>query len=317
MGHSQITMTLDYEKLLKNGSQPLSEDRRDFSHTRLYGGTPADVAALPVSLYRARQVVNDQGQTPYCTGCNTSEAIGYQEHQDFSFEWQIAKIGQLIGQIITNGADPRVALKAGVEAGALLRSKAPLNLSKDGLKVADWRNWPVELNLEGVKYQRESYLDVLKDSPLDAYDSIRVALNKGVKDDAVVMVFSAWYAEWRPTALNPVVPIGINVEGYHAHLFVDFTLRNGISPLVQQNSWGTAYGEQGYAYFPRETVNKMFEEAGTGCYIYRRLDPTVVKSLQIHNANLKQIFLEIFLRAGVPFMVAWRALTRVFGYSLS
>ena len=69
------------------------------------------------------------------------------------------------------------------------------SLAKDGPeRVADWRNWPTDLNVVARNYQKASYFDTLRGS-FDAFDNIRLGLRKAKQDDEerVALAFTQWF----------------------------------------------------------------------------------------------------------------------------
>lgn len=279
---------------LNSGGRPLTSDRRDFHHSRYFGSTVDMLAQLPREGL-GRQVINlnNQGMTSFCTACATSEASAYMEGVPMSFEFQAAKIGQLVGEPIVNGADPRKAMETMVLYGSLPKTAAPFSLEDhDAAFLADYRSWPPPLDLQSGQFEKASYFRA-DTGPFDAFDNIRVALFQASAAKGVVMAFSQWFQEWNSP---PIVGPGKYFVGWHAYLFIDWVQLNGVPHLKAQNSYGPLCGDGGVQYFPREVVNATFAVPGSGCYIFRDVNPRDVKSWNEQQSTLAVIYQEILQR---------------------
>ena len=276
-----------------NGSAPLTEDTRDFNHQAVFGATPL-ANFNPSGRGTVPFPPNNQEQYSYCTGCAVSEAAGYQDAAAYSFEYQIAKIGEISGFPITNGADPRKAMQSGVLYGSLPRALAPMSIDGAATAVVDWNNWPSALDEAAAQHERQSYFRV-DTGDYDAFDNIRSALATSPHD--VAMAFTPWYAEWENVP-GGIIPSGHTLVGWHAHLFIDWKTINGVLYLVQQNSWGVNWGDGGLSYWSRDIVNATLGVSGAGAYMFVKMDPNVVKRFQLHNVALSDIFAELRARFG-------------------
>jgi hypothetical protein len=308
-------------KRQSTGSRPLKPDHRDFKLHPYFGA--ASIAMLPPGgLGRKPFSLNNQSYTQYCTACATSEANAFLRGVPMSFEWQAAKIGQLAGAPILNGADPRVAMKAGILYGSLPKDKAPYSLSDGAEFVAQYLSWSPSLDLIAGQNEDASYFQV-NTGPYDAFDNIRAALwdayqeriaNKEDKQD-VVMAFTQWFQEFnvtrvtyvppRPLAgtspifsgimnfLQRFLPSIFGGEFWHAYLFIDWNNRD---ELVVQNSYGNAWGDAGLQYFSRATVNALFADYRAGAFMYKEVKPGDVKSWQEQQSSLQSVYAYIINR---------------------
>lgn len=299
------------------GSKPLEYDRRQFSHSRYFGTLP--IWQLPKNgLGRTPFNLNNQGFTNFCTACATSEANAFLRGKEMSFEFQAAKIGQLAGAPILGGADPRIAMKAGILFGSLQRELAPLTLEKDGAAtVADYKNWPAPLDLQAGQNEDASYFQI-DDGPYDAFDNISAALYdaylerkaKGENDKQdVAMFFTQWFPQMDTTTVDFVPPkplAGVRPlfsvirdffasifpslfggEAWHAYICIDWRDENY---LKIQNSYGNAWGDGGVQYFSRETVNALMADYRAGAFMYREVNPKDVQSWQEQQTSLQSIY---------------------------
>src|SRR5947209_16614978 len=147
--------------------KPLSFDPRDFSHEKTFG----TAAVLPETLGRKPLAIHDQGTSDYCTAFATSEAGGFLAGIDMSPEYQAAKEGELAGNPIFNGTDPRTALSAASTYGFLPQTKSPYTFQKDGWQIpAEWQEWDATLDQVAAQYKTPYY------SVTPTFDGIKQAL---------------------------------------------------------------------------------------------------------------------------------------------
>lgn len=302
------------------GGLPLKKDKRDLSHSRLVGMHNMSVGAVqsqlsllpPGGLGRIIRAPRDQGDTPFCTGENTSKAISYLTGVDMSPEYQIACIGKVTGESIftLGGADPRIAMQTMLLWGALAETLSPFILAsgastndpriKDPSFIAEFNNWPAPLALQSAKYEQQAYFAV--DGPFDHFDNIRMALQAAFAEGQVVMMFTPWYTEYaNATPQNAVLPHGVTPNGWHAWLVPDWQMPQfnpGLSetPLIVDNSWGAEWGQGGIGFMTRQEVNTLLSVPGAGAFVFRKLDANAVMAFNLHNAALSDVFLEILQR---------------------
>lgn len=79
--------------------------------------------------------------------------------------------------------------------------------------------------------------------------------------------FGRWFSEWTDPAKDIVPTHYDNFVGWHAYLFIDWCIIDGIEYLIAQNSYGPDAGDNGFLYFPREVVNREFALRGTALKI--------------------------------------------------
>lgn len=320
-----MNTTIDHNLKRAHGGRPREYDRKRFSHYKVYG--TFDASTLPVAGLGRRPVykIKDQLYTSFCTAFATATGREYQEKVELSPEYQAALIGALMGAPITNGADAKIALQAGVASGCLEQKDAPYSLADhDDHFLAELKNWPQDLLPKARVHQAESYFDALDGpSSQDLFDRARVSLAKAKIDNGVLICTSAWYTSWN-MYLNPGASGFGGVKGcagpalgayaFHDWIIIDWRQnpQTGEEEMVAQNSYGEGYGDGGLFYLDRATFNTVFAVRGSGASIYRDIDPTAIKSLQLQNQSIGQIFFELFLRCGVPLKNALQVIKQVF-----
>lgn len=240
----------------------------DFSHfknfERVYGSVSP---SFPSTLGRQRRAILDQGASDECTDFQGAARAGYRSGKDFSRKWHGAKESELLKQLIVNGADPRTALKVPLAFGSLpLASEPALAQAATPSYYLDWGNWPVPLDKLAAPYLEVAYH--LIDGPYDHFDNIRTALLQAQQENQVALVFSEWFPEWNASHGIAGVPKSRPVAS-HASLFIDWMQADNEPALINHLSQGTSFGDQGFLYFPRETVNQQVENGNMGVYIFR------------------------------------------------
>lgn len=240
----------------------------------------AAVPAFPATLNRARRVPLDQADTDFCTAYGEATSNGYEQGKDFSGEWQTQAEGKYLGAPITDGADPYPSIQATAIYGSLPASLSPFTLSAKGTAfIADWRNWP-NLDTDALVY-RTKLIPYYVDGSYDTFDNIRNALYQAflANEQGVVKVFGFWYASFNEAAndpsrhgIFPCPPVNEQYLSRHRWTFVDWETIGGTPYLVGALTQGTSFGDVGFCYFDRQTINQIFANAsanGLGLYINR------------------------------------------------
>lgn len=263
---------------MKNtGLIPTRRDIRNFNHEVQFGA--ANLSELPkTGLGRKPLSIKDQKQTYWCTGFGSATASEYIEGIVMSPEFQIAKIGEIMGGPVKTGATVAAMMKALRLFGSLPQKDAPFSLEKDGETIADWTLWPRELNQKSDDYLKASSYDVMRGS-YDTFDNIRSALWKAKQDgeERVAIVASQWFENWTG---NGIMRRGIGAFYWHCWLIIDWTEVNGEPVLIAQNSYGKNWGNDGLAYFSREAINQLAEHPMNDVQMVRDLTPETAKEAQ-------------------------------------
>lgn len=241
-------------------------DKRYYSHARTFG---APAISLPAEFTYTPISIKDQGYTSYCTAFSTTAASEYQEGIELSEEYTTAKIGEVAGAPIIDGAQPTDALTSGIDYGYLPKEQSPLSFERDGWTFpADWRNFPPILDGQSIMHRKDSYYKV---SP--TYDKIKEAIFQAREDKGVVVAMGFWYSNFNEVGTSGIVTIPVSSPiTRHAYLYTGWKVINGTEYLVAQLSQGKGYGDGGLLYFSREVINAAWKNAlfnGIGCFIYR------------------------------------------------
>jgi hypothetical protein len=282
-----------------HGGQPISYDPRDEQFTQITFGA-VTLPVFPKTLGRKRRPVKNQGTSVSCTAQTTALAAEYQDGEELSAAWTWKEVCKYLGTFTPPGAQPRDAMSRAIAVGFLPQRHAKYSFPQDNTQtIGNWNNWPDQYAL-AEPFKKAAYVRI----PIiaDYFDSIKAALVHGKEKNQIVMAFGTWYTEWN---IGKFIALIYSIlSGWHAYTFIDFDTVDGVEYLIAQNSYGETMGEQGFQWFPRETVNREFSRWGTGLYVFVDLTPE-----QIALAKQDTVFGKI-QRAIIQ---AWWTVTLVFG----
>lgn len=130
---------------------------------------------------------------------------------------------------------------------------------------------------EALTHRRGQYYEIQVKPGMDWFDSIRSALwvNRGSRRS--VSVGTPWFFEWgHPTKGIVMEPFSDWREAYwHNWQVVGWKTIGGKPYLIGKTWQGSMYGDEGYAYFSRETINKVMKIQGTGAFTLAQWDGTI------------------------------------------
>ena len=151
--------------------------------------------------------------------------------------------------------------------------------------LADYRNWPSELDEEALKHRKKSYFAV--DIQGDIFDSFRSALWENIEKKCSILTGCIWELNWidSPGGIIPEEK-GMQQEGHAFKIFGQKNI-NGQLYLVAQLSNGEEIGDNGIFYFSREVANRVFK--GFGAFMFLDEDPEEVKK---NNWTWQQKFID-------------------------
>lgn len=258
-------------------SGPTSVRSRYRSHHKSFGS--AALLNLPSTIGRLKRAITDQQDTEYCTAYGEAVSNGYEHNIDMSPEWQVGIESNYAGAPITSGASPETSMEATELFGSLPAVSATITMPPYSADyIADWQNFPkTQISLS------ESYLPGIPyevDGPYDTFDNIRTVLYQAyAQNGGVVKVFGPWYQSWNLEAQNPVLngvvslpPSTEDPISSHRWNFVDWIPSGNDFLLVAHMTQGKDFGDKGFVYFDRATVNSIFTNAtsrGYGIFISR------------------------------------------------
>jgi hypothetical protein len=236
---------------------------------------------LPLTLDRPRAPVFDQGNTTRCTGYG-SAANGFYIHGEvMNPDWHAAMIGKKQGRSVDeSGGDPNATMKHMRDDGFLKMSVCPRKWQENSVPGTGWLTWEHDLAVEALKLDNISGFVKISAKSQDYFDSIHSALVQAydpvTKRGPVVDAFSSW----RPGYNLSTVEFTGEIIGYHRYIFVDTEKTYKGLYLVSQNSYGEEFGDKGFQYWDRPTINREFSQRGTSLKQLKLITPEMLAELK-------------------------------------
>ena len=145
-------------------------------------------------------------------------------------------------------------------------------MSRD--EIANWENWPEELDEKAVKHAKESYFKI--NTHKDAFDAFRATLYANKSDKRSILTGVLWRNGWI-NAKGGIIDHTFSPAMYgHAIKISGQKTIDGKLYLVGVLSNGTEIGDNGLFYFSREVVNNDFT---FGAYCFIDMDPKEAKKV--------------------------------------
>lgn len=273
--------------------KPTPKDDRDFGLLDVYTQIPlSEVPNTDWDFYTPLEV-KDQKQTQECTGHGVAVALEAHEGEIINPSVQYAFIKELTGDPTDTGADLRTAMKSGTKIGGVKKKDCDFGVDKyDGDFLADIKNYPEGLKDKAKVHQQKSFFKA-HEGKYDIFDNFRTWLYKFRDEEPVIVTGVMWQDNWTYSAVIPKEP-GSPRGGHCIVILPAQKIISGEPYLKVQNSYGQGVGEQGFHWFPREVINKLFTYGG---YIYRDKDPEEVKQLRKgENMQVRSNLFELNLR---------------------
>ncbi len=254
--------------MIKSGTFPTFTDKRDYDFARNFGA----VVSFPDNFnVDSGKSMPDQeaDQNPYeCTSYTTNDIALDEDNRSYAYGYLYAKALNMAGYPPTQqGMDIREALKASRVYGLLPLDKTPDDLADSGESYnSDYRHWPAELDVEAAYHRRGKYFNV---QPLngDWFDGIRSAIQVNNRS---VSVGTPWYPSWNNIGNDGIVSTMPNgtPTSWHNWKIAGWKTINGVPYLLGKTWQGKDYGDNGWAYFPREVINAVWCIQGTQAFTF-------------------------------------------------
>jgi len=241
---------------MRGGLRELPSDSRDFSRIKVFGmgSLPPNedfMVAEPISI-------EDQKETDFCTAFALSAVAEDQEGVDLDPLYTFAKIKQIEGDWRSWGADLRSACKAAVKFGFIKKENSPFDLDNYSRDiVANWENWPKELDDLAKKHRKMSYFRV--DDSVDTFNAFRAALWQNKAKKCSIFTGTTWRENWN-NVKDGIIPDepGPPLFGHAIKIFGQKIII-GEPYLIAQQSLGKKEGDNGLLYFSRKVINRDFK----------------------------------------------------------
>lgn len=242
--------------MIQPGTRPVAPNPQQKSFSRTFGTVSAP--SLPEEFDAdAHLEIPDQlaDGLPYgCTDYTVRELATSEDGRLYEVGFNYDKSREYEGK---SGQDVGVDIKDAFKCATVY-----------GLKV---RGTSADLNDDPLLNRRAPYYEVHPDNGLDYFDSIRSALLRAFQRNGKKHAAgngTPWLPEWA-LPQQGIIPDIFTYDGkpahysWHAWAFVGWVTKDGI-PYLKAKTWqGENYGDVGYSYYPREVVNKVFDQWGT------------------------------------------------------
>lgn len=206
--------------------------------------------------------IEDQESIGSCTAHAGVGMLEYYQRRAFGkhidgsrlFLYKVTR--NLLGWTGDTGAYLRDAMKAMVMCGVPPEEYWPYDITKYDEEPGAFL-YALGDNYEAVKYYR---LDPAATTPAERLEAIKTNLAGGLPAMFGFTVYSSMPAIGEGTGEIPFPKAGEQVQGGHAILAVGYDdgkkIGSSKGALLIRNSWGTAWGDNGYGWLPYDYVLK-------------------------------------------------------------
>lgn len=260
-------------KEIVGGLLPLPKDKRDFKLGQIWPQIP--IEEVPNEDFEVAEPIKieDQERTDFCTGFASSSVSEDQEEVDLCPLFAFAKIKQIRGEYQSWGANLRDACKAAIKFGFIKKEDSPFTLEKPRNFLANWENWPEELDAKALIHRKWSFFAV--DGYKDLFDGIRASMWQHRAEKRSIFTGCSWDPDWTRAKDGIIPKIRSDLKGTgHALKIYGQKIINGSIYLVAQLSNGKSIGNEGIFYFPRDVVKRDFFH---GAYMFKDVNPEEIK----------------------------------------
>ncbi|MDD3364930.1 MAG: C1 family peptidase, partial [Syntrophomonas sp.] len=239
---------------------PSPYDPRDYIYTDLIGAAE-DEPAVAIDYRPNLPPVFDQEQRGSCVACASTWTIkAYEEIKqgDYptdglsaAFLYSLCK--QNDGMPSEEGTQPKTAMKVLQKYGVCPENIMPYSTLTD-LPVPQVPQVSGKALDAGAVFRIETYAQLCSSYDLTR-NQVLDAMRQALKREGPFMIALLVYDNFEPDE-NYFLPLPEgSVRGGHAVGIVGDLPSRGC--LILRNSWGSNWGDQGYAYLPYEWINKM------------------------------------------------------------
>lgn len=255
---------------------------------------PAD---LPPTLVLPDLVgPTDQGSSSFCYAYAVRQLASDQDGVVYDENFTISRVSEIAGEVLTEGASALDAMHSAVEFGLLKLADAPPGMiweEKGAEFISDWKNWPMPLNELAAPAEKPSVLSV--DGPYDDFDNIRSAMMKHKRHVALA---TQWFFEFNNPGSDGSIAYPDTTQPFSWHMYeaMHYDVINGVEKICIKPHEGAAYGQGGYAWLDRPTINMLVEHPLACALMFGDVPANVIQRLAIQHLSLEQIFEEIAAR---------------------
>ena len=233
---------------MKNGLKPIAKDKRDFAYHKTFGSVgifPDNFSTDAALTMPDQDAVNTQFNPPV-------PALPYGCTDYAQSELCIDEDKTLYNPILLDNVT-----HANADSGCDIRVSLAAALSV---------------------YNRQAYFNVQPTT--DWFDGIRSALYTA---DRSVSIGTPWMNEWRSTnaGIIPDIFVFTGTEPWHNWKICGWKVIDGITYLIGKTWQGVNYGDSGWAYFSRETINNVMAISGTGAFTVAPIQGATIQTIEV------------------------------------
>lgn len=126
-----------------------------------------------------------------------------------------------------------------------------------------------------ITYPYKQYFQIQPHNGMDWFDTIRATLFLGINDNRSISIGTPWFSTFEQVGADGILKLPTNLDTtftpWHDWKCAGYTTTNTAGQLIRGGetflrvkSWqGTSYGDKGWAYFDRATVNGLMGIYGT------------------------------------------------------
>lgn len=277
--------------MIKNGTRATELDPRDHSFHGTFGTTKPTDFPQEYSCDPGLTMPNQLPLDPYsCTAYTTCDLGTNQDRVIYGPKYTYMKTLLLQGlPPETNGSDIRPALRSAKVYGLLPQESVPENLRNQYEDfTASQSVWPATLDaISGqLQHRKGNYFNVYDDGGLDWMDSFKSALWLNRADKRGISVGTPWFAEWATPQIGIVTSLFTyngNPGNYSWHnwAIVGWRVISGEVYLIGKSWQGPNYGDRGFHYIDRKTINRVMKIRGCVAFTIKDAGPEDIQTISI------------------------------------
>lgn len=249
--------------MIRNGTGPVIQDLADYSFHPSFGTIgKADLPSqftVDIGLTMPNQ--NADGLFYGCTGYTVTDIATDQDKRVYNPRFTYEKTCYMEGHPMDRGCQIRTAIKSSRVYGL---------------------QWGNETEEQSTKNRRGAYFNVYDDGGMNWFDSFKssIFINK-----RGLVIGTPFFNEWT-TAPNGIIPSVFVYDGipehysWHCWAIKGWKTIDGIEYLICKMWLGKNYGDGGWCYIDRQTINKVMAIRGCAAFTFAE-KPVETRTIQI------------------------------------
>lgn len=277
-----------------SGTRPTELDERDYSFHRSFGAVSMEKVPLEYNVDAGLTMPDQTAHDPYsCTAYTTCDISTDQDGIVYQPKYTYMKTLFMQGlPPWTNGSDIRPSLKSAKVYGLLPKEFTPQIIEgMDEDFTANQSNWPsgVDSIAGKLEHRKGDFYNVYDDGGMDWFDSFKSALWLNKSEKRALSIGTPWITH--PDQRGVVQPIekvmldaarnNPNSVSWHNWKICGWKWIDGTQYLIGKPWQGNAYGDRGWIYVSRETINQLMEIRGSVAFTIRDATPEDIYTIKL------------------------------------